>query len=61
MILKTFFFYSTRCGNAKKDRLSAYCLHRDCAINEGLVPNEAICSRRLPHDIHGCVKVMLMF
>ena len=45
------------CGNAKKDILSAYCLHRDCGVTEDLVPNDPICARRLPHDIHGCIKV----
>ena len=46
-----------RCGDAKEDILSAYCLHRGCKQSGDLAPNEPICARRLPHDIHGCIKV----
>ena len=49
----------SRCGNAKKDTLSAYCIHRDCSIQSDLAANQPICARRLPHDAHGCVKVKL--
>ena len=49
----------SRCGNAKKDTLSAYCIHRDCSIQSDLAANQPICARRLPHDVHGCVKVKL--
>ena len=49
-----------RCGNAKKDTLSAYCIHRDCSQESDLAANEPICARRLPHDVHGCVKVNLL-
>ena len=54
---KLFFNFFKSCGNAKNDILSDYCLHRDCGETEDLVPNFPICARRLPHDIHGCIKV----
>jgi len=48
-------YSSYKCGDAKEDFLSAYCLKRGCKESD-LAANEPICARRLPHDIHGCIK-----
>ena len=45
--------FDFRCGDAKNNLLSIYCIHASCQADGGATP---ICQKRLPHDSHGCVR-----